>query len=148
MTTSLSTMEEKVSFIEQETRRLTRLIPTEKLPFPQQLEPNNFTLLEADRLQRSWRCKYGRGKGLLVIADVSAKLDGKLWYHVSYSRSKSIPDYEDSALVKRVFIGPDRWAIAVYPEDSNHVNFHPNCLHLWHCLSDRPFPEFSLGGLV
>lgn len=117
------------------------------LPFPDPL-PNGVTCIEHHDIGRAYRIQFGRGKGMLVLADVAVKDDGKLWYHVSFSRSKQIPDYDDRAYIKQVWFGDNRWAFELLPEASNHVNFHPNCLHLWHCLEGRPFPEFSKFGMV
>jgi len=128
------------------TDQLTRDITEAELPFPADT-PYGFRLADADYLYRVYRGVHGRQKGLLVLADYAAKMDGKLWYHVSYSRRGKLPDYGDSELVKRLFVGENRWAISVWAERTNHVNIHPYVLHLWSC-NERPFPEFSVGGSI
>lgn len=84
--------------------------------------------------------------GLRVIVDCETKEDGREWLHVSASREKWNPTHEDMALVKRDFIGEDRYAYSVWAPSHNHVNIHPYCLHLW-ALMDSPdgkvLPEFS-----
>lgn len=83
--------------------------------------------------------------GLLVVVSAGVMQDGKEWLHVSFSRKSKMPTYADLQLVKREFIGRDKKAVMVFPEEKNYVNIHPNCLHLWYC-EDNPLPEFS-GGL-
>ena len=82
--------------------------------------------------------------GLSVIASVGIMDDGKEWLHVSFSRNRKLPSYADLQLVKREFIGNDKKAVMVFPEQENYVNIHPNCLHLWY-TADNPLPEFSSG---
>ena len=55
-----------------------------------------------------------------------------------------MPTYADLQLVKSEFIGNDKKAIMVFPEEENYVNIHPNCLHLWYS-AENPIPEFSEG---
>jgi hypothetical protein len=82
--------------------------------------------------------------GLFVVASAAIMQDGKEWLHVSFSRKSKMPTYADLQLVKREFIGKDKKAIMVFPEEENYVNIHPNCLHLWYS-SENPIPEFSEG---
>jgi len=88
---------------------------------------------------------YMRKSGLAVIITASEKLDGRMWKHVSMSRQRSVPDYRDMCEVKEIFIGRDKKAIQVFPPESEHVNIHPNCLHLWHCMTEDPLPDFTEG---
>lgn len=81
--------------------------------------------------------------GMIVVASV-ANYDGQEWLHVSFSRERKMPTYDDLQLVKREFFGNDKKAIMVFPEQEYYVNIHPNCLHLWYS-ADNPIPEFSLG---
>lgn len=92
----------------------------------------------------SWR---NRARGMAVIVSAARYQDGKLWLHISLSRPSSMPRYEDIAYVKRQFLGDDFKAIMVMPEKRYHVNIHPYCLHLYHCLEKGgdSLPEFSLG---
>lgn len=85
--------------------------------------------------------------GLNVIVSAEIKSDGLEWLHVSFSRTSRIPDYKDKQMVKRDFIGNDKKAIMVFPDEDHYVNNHPYCLHLWYS-ADNPLPEFStmIGG--
>ena len=55
---------------------------------------------------------------------------------------------KDLKEVKRVFVGEDKKAIMVFPPESEHVNIHPNCLHLYAPLGEDPLPDFSKEGSI
>jgi hypothetical protein len=88
---------------------------------------------------------YHVQKLLGVIVSERVELDGRRWRHVSCSHKHRIPTYEELCEVKDVFIGRERCALQVFPEESQKVNIHPNVLHLWHCLDTRPVPDFTQG---
>lgn len=54
-----------------------------------------------------------------------------VWLHVSVSRSDRLPSWTDLGFVKQCFIGDDREAVQVLPKESDYVNLHKYCLHLW-----------------
>lgn len=83
--------------------------------------------------------------GLRVLIDWETKADGCAWVHISVSRRSWTPTHEDMARVKDAFLGPQRYAYAVWVPAELHVNIHPHCLHLWHKLEGdgRVLPEFS-----
>ena len=70
--------------------------------------------------------------------------------HVSVSRAKYIPSYEDLAGVKGAFVGDDRQALQLFPRRADHVNIHPYCLHLWACLEPDGdgLPAFGAEGTI
>ena len=89
-----------------------------------------------------WACRQKDG-GLRVIVDCELKADGNEWIHVSYSRAKENPTHADTVRVKRAFLG-DRYAYAVFPPESQYVNIHAHCLHLWaRADGSAALPEFS-----
>lgn len=96
-------------------------------------------------LQLAWR-----GRGLLVLADVGQRGDGSpagtaSWYHVSFSRTGRMPTYDDAALVRRAFFRPASVVVQVFPPESEHVNDHPYCLHLWERLNPpRLIPDLRV----
>lgn len=89
-------------------------------------------------------CRGWEFNGLQVIASAAIMQDGREWLHVSFSRARKLPSYADLQLVKREFIGNDKKAVMVFPEEENYVNIHKHCLHLWYS-ADNPIPEFSGG---
>ena len=87
--------------------------------------------------------KFWRYNGVVVMASV-ARYDNTEWLHISFSRKNRMPDYKDIQLVKSNFIGADKKAIMVFPEQKNHVNICEYCLHLFYS-ADNPLPDFSGG---
>jgi hypothetical protein len=63
---------------------------------------------------------------LTVIAS-----DGFLWEHVSVSRPDRCPTYEELKLVKDLFWSITDTVVQYFPRESEYVNNHPYCLHLW-----------------
>lgn len=84
--------------------------------------------------------------GRSVIITGGVQLDDRPWLHLSVARQNRMPSYKDLAEVKDLFIGASRQAIQIFPPDTNHVNLHKFCLHLWHCLEDDGLPDFTGGG--
>lgn len=66
--------------------------------------------------------------------------DGLGWQHVSVSkhnRPNRVPNHDHLCKIKELFWGRDVWCCHFYPPQSQYVNNHPGCLHLW-----RPTREF------
>lgn len=91
-------------------------------------------------------------QGLLVILSTD-EIDGRTWRHLSVSRRSKIPSYDEIVRVRRDFFGESSPAYQVFPARAEHVNVHPNCLHLWLPVGFDPFPDphgeraFSIGGI-
>lgn len=85
---------------------------------------------------------------LAVICSATVEEDGRRWMHVSCSKPRCLPTWEDIRLVKDTFIGRERRAIQVLPPESEYVNLHPYVLHLWSCLDDDGLPDFRKEGQV
>jgi hypothetical protein len=92
---------------------------------------------------------WGHIDGRRVIGTVGQH-DGRWWLHVSLSRAKYIPSYEDLADVKRAFVGDALQAVQIFPTARRHVNLHPFCLHLWACLEPDGdgLPDFGAEGTI
>lgn len=86
-----------------------------------------------------------KSRGLTVIQSESIEIDGHKWLHTSYSRKSRTPTYEDTKFIKDNFIGKDKKAIMIFPAESEHINIHPYCLHLWVCLNGDVLPDFTHG---
>lgn len=80
-------------------------------------------------------------KGLRVIRGVE-QFENDHWLHVSFSRENRIPDHKDTLEVKKFFIGKDKKAIQIYPNEKEYVNIHPFTLHLWCNLYRDLLPDF------
>lgn len=92
-----------------------------------------------DRYTDSQRIYHGYG--LEIVCSITIARDGSRWLHVSYSRAAVIPDWNDTKLVKELFVGRDRKAIQVLPCEEEYVNIHPTCLHLWSPVDSDPVPD-------
>lgn len=66
------------------------------------------------------------GKLLTIIAS-----SGMGWDHVSVSRYKRTPNWLEMSFVHRLFFKPEEYAMELHVPEGEHVNLHPNCLHLW-----------------
>lgn len=81
----------------------------------------------------------------LVVMVGEMELEGDMWLHVSCSHKDKLPKWKEISEVKKIFIGPDKKAIQVFPAESEHVNIMPYCLHLWHNLDRDVLPDFTMG---
>ena len=75
---------------------------------------------------------------LRVLRSIATMTDGSHWLHVSLSKPKEDPSWEQMVLVKQQFIGDDAYAIMVLPPRGNHVNLHHHCFQWWAWI-DGPF---------
>lgn len=82
--------------------------------------------------------------GMSIIYSISV-YSGKAWMHVSCARRNRLPSWEDLQHIKDVLIGKEKQALQVLPPQAKHVNIHPNCLHLWHCIDGDGIPDFTRG---
>jgi hypothetical protein len=87
--------------------------------------------------------------GRLVIVSVGL-FDERWWLHVSLSRKKYLPSYDDLGDVKKIFVGGDRQAIQIFAREAKHVNLHPYTLHLWASLDPNGdgLPDFGRFGTI
>lgn len=84
------------------------------------------------------------GKPMNVIASS----DGG-WEHVSVSRQNRCPNWPEMSHIKGLFFRDDETVIQYHVPSADHVNDHPNCLHLWRPTEDaipRP-PKWMVGGM-
>lgn len=66
------------------------------------------------------------GVTLRVIASF-----GEGWDHVSVSLPNRCPNWKEMEFVKRKFFQSNEIAMQLHVPPSDHINHHPNCLHLW-----------------
>lgn len=72
--------------------------------------------------------------GFLVVKAMGLAVmfsDGEGWQHVSVSRRKRNPSYEDMCWAKDQFWSDDVCVMQLHVPAEDHVNCHPHCLHLW-----------------
>jgi hypothetical protein len=89
--------------------------------------------------------QHGNNGAFIVHLDATLLLhviasDGGGWEHVSVSRPDSTPSWDNMAAVKRLFWDPEDCVVQFHPPESEYVNNHAHCLHLWRCIDGRAFP--------
>jgi len=82
------------------------------------------------------------GEIITVIASV-----GEGWDHVSASRQDRCPTWEEMEQVKLLFFKDGETAFQLHVPPYDHINIHPNCLHLWRPLDGKiPMPPTWMVG--
>lgn len=66
---------------------------------------------------------------------------GEGWDHVSVSRRNRTPNWPEMEHVKRLFFKENETAMELHVPPTDHVNCHPNCLHLWRPNDGREIPR-------
>lgn len=82
------------------------------------------------------------GQGVYVIAS-----DMMLWEHVSVSRRDRCPTWYEMCQIKAMFWDGEDCVVQYHPPESEYVNNHPYCLHLWrpvNTIVPMP-PSFMVG---
>lgn len=70
------------------------------------------------------------------------------WEHVSVSMPDRCPTWKEMCLIKDLFWDPEDTVIQYHPAESEYVNNHPFCLHLWRPVGlDLPIPPSILVGV-
>jgi hypothetical protein len=62
------------------------------------------------------------------------------WDHVSVSRRNRCPNWYEMEYVKRLFFRPDEVVMQLHVPEAQHINRHPNTLHLWRPNDGREIP--------
>jgi len=104
----------------------------------------DLTYLNQYRLKDDERMLYGvngdgtcgifkvfvHGKSFRVVAST-----GGGWDHVSVSpgnpNRKKCPTWDEMCAIKDMFFEKEEVAVQYHPAESEYVNNHPYCLHLW-----------------
>jgi hypothetical protein len=112
-----------------------------------------------------WRVREGRlasddsygNNGMFILPQSAAhqrpKLtviasDGGGWQHVSVSTPFRTPTWEEMCLVKGIFWDAEDTVLQYHPPESEYVNNHPYCLHLWRPTEQSiPLPPSFMVGL-
>ena len=85
-----------------------------------------------------WATKAGDQNGLFLIRLPGSGLvynviagRGVGWEHVSVSLSYRCPTWDEMAAIKRYFWDDSETVVQYHPAESDYVNVHPYCLHMW-----------------
>jgi hypothetical protein len=60
---------------------------------------------------------------------IASSVDG--WDHVSVSRSNRVPNWAEMQNVRHLFFKDDETVMQLHVPIKEHLNLHPNCLHMW-----------------
>jgi hypothetical protein len=74
---------------------------------------------------------------------------GGNWEHVSVSRKNRCPNWPEMSHIKGLFFRDTETVMQLHVPTADHVNDHPNCLHLWRPIFQeipRP-PGWMVGGV-
>jgi hypothetical protein len=74
--------------------------------------------------------KYRTTARLHVVASV-----GGGWDHLSVSCQHRCPKWDEMAAMHRAFFLPGEVAVQLHVAEADHVDIHPNCLHIWRPLT-------------
>jgi hypothetical protein len=67
--------------------------------------------------------------------------NGEGWDHVSVSISNRCPNWFEMEHIKLLFFKDDETAMQLHVPPVDHINKHPNCLHLWRPNDGRDIPR-------
>jgi len=74
--------------------------------------------------------------------------DGEGWDHVSVSLKNRTPNWREMCFIKEMFWGKDACVVQYHPPESEYINNHPFCLHLWKSQTqEMPLPPWILVGV-
>lgn len=59
------------------------------------------------------------------------------WDHVSVSFSNRCPTWEEMCEIKSMFFHPEEVCVQFHPAESEYVNNHPYCLHIWRSQNEK-----------
>lgn len=104
--------------------------------------PQNWQAIMRDEKTRSMAFKSR--DGLTVIISLGIEADSNPWIHLSVSRCKSLPTWDELVKIKELFLGAELCAVQVIPPRSEYVNHHKYCLNIFARMDDRAVPDFRV----
>ncbi|MBN9401241.1 MAG: hypothetical protein J0I30_00235 [Burkholderiales bacterium] len=81
---------------------------------------------DADGNNGAFIVRLKHGQRVQVVAS-----DHGGWEHVSVSRQDRCPTWDEMCQVKALFWEPEDCVVQFHPRESEYVNLHPYCLHMW-----------------
>jgi hypothetical protein len=75
--------------------------------------------------------------------------NGNNWDHVSVSLvNQKMPTWDEMCFVKNIFFNEEECVVQFHPKESEYINNHKACLHLWRYQSGEfPCPDKIMVGL-
>lgn len=77
-----------------------------------------------------FKFEFRTSQGKLASVKVIAAT-GIGWDHVSVSKRKSCPTWEEMNYIKDLFFEEDEVVMQLHVAKTSHINLHEYCLHLW-----------------
>jgi hypothetical protein len=77
------------------------------------------------------------GTNIHILVSIDDLENGQKWLHVSVSRTDQIPSWDILVRVKNIFIGLEEEAIMFFPRQSEYVNLHEYCMHMWRFIGNE-----------
>lgn len=65
-------------------------------------------------------------------------------YHLSISRKDRLPSYDELKSARYQFLPEVPYMVQIFPPESDFVNVHEFCLHLWQPSSDFNYSELNV----
>jgi len=100
---------------------------------------------------------YGDDDNMCIIIQSPIRNDlmfcicssGGGWEHVSVSlKSKKMPTWNEMCFIKDLFWEKNEAVIQIHPPESEYINNHSSCLHLWKKIDfEMPLPNPLMVGL-
>jgi len=102
------------------------------------MDPNVLLVLGENHVPRDagmFDVPYGQ----VILKVIATNSHG--WEHVSASLPDRCPNWYEMSHLHRLFFEPGEAAMQLHVPEDDHVNYHPNCLHIWrpkHARIPRP----------
>lgn len=118
-----------------------------KAIFPEIVEAGRVTSTE-------WGTSHGDTFGFFFVKHPRTRRTFKImvgdddgWDHVSVSLPKRCPTWDEMCWVKDLFFAPEERVVQYHPPQSEYVQNHPHCLHLWRPQTQEipSPPEYMVG---
>jgi hypothetical protein len=74
------------------------------------------------------------GGTLLLAVSSGTGPDCQGWEHVSVSAEERCPTWDEMCWIKDLFWDKHEMVVQYHPPESDYVNCHPYCLHMWRPL--------------
>jgi len=127
----------------------TKVDPTIVSAYIQRVKPS-WAMIE--RPPEGMDGAYAFRRGVIqVLVSLRWEEDHNIWIHASLCGRRSetsyfLPSQDDVKRVKNDFIGENKWAYQIFPDEANYINQNPYVLHLFALLENRPaLPDFTHG---
>jgi hypothetical protein len=104
-----------------------------------------------------WSTNAGNNFGAFMIPTIPGKPPLRVicsplgegdWDHVSVSLPNRCPSWDEMSKIKSMFWNDSDCVVQFHPPESDYVNNHPYCLHLWKWnKGEMPRPPSDLVGI-